>query len=86
MFFLNFKPILPLGYTISFLPFTPSTVSPVDEVAQVVEQFRVVLGSEVDPRERRVLSLGPHVEQVEAEHVRGNASLPGVRAKHSDSP
>lgn len=55
---------------------------PVNEVAQVVEQFRVVFEGHVCPGEGRVLTLGPQVEQVEAPHVRRDACVLCHVSKH----
>lgn len=56
---------------------------PVDEVAQVVEQLRVVLCSHVNPGEGRILSLRTDVEEVEPPHVGWNARVFGHVAKHA---
>lgn len=56
---------------------------PVDEVAKVVEQLRVVLEGHVGPGEGRVLALRAHVQQVEAPHVRGDARVLGHVSEHA---
>ncbi|CAG2058404.1 unnamed protein product [Timema podura] len=57
--------------------------SPVDEVAEIVEKFRIVLGGEVNPTEVGILRLWPHIQQIEPPHVRWDACVPGVRPKHT---
>lgn len=59
---------------------------PIDEVAEIVEQLRVVLGGQVRPAEARVLVLRADVEQVESPHVAGNARVLGVVPEDSDAP
>lgn len=56
---------------------------PVDEIAQVIEQFRVVLQSQVSPREGGVLALRSHVGEVETPNVRWNAGVFSHVSKHS---
>ena len=56
--------------------------APVDEVAEVVEEFAVVLEVEVVPAEGGVLGLGAHVQQVESVDVRGDPCVPGLVSEH----
>lgn len=56
---------------------------PVDKIAQVIEQFGVVLQSQVSPREGRVLALGSHVGKVETPNIRWNPCVFSHVSKHS---
>lgn len=56
---------------------------PVYKIAQVVEQFGVVLQGQVSPGERGVLALGSHVGKVEAPNIRWNACVFGHVSKHT---
>lgn len=55
---------------------------PVGEVAEVVEQLRVVLGHEIVPGEDGILRFRPHVQQVEAEDIGAYARLLSVVTEH----
>ena len=57
----------------------------IDKIAQIVQQLRIVLGLKVNPLELGVLDLGPHIEQVKAPHVRGDARLLRLIAKDADA-
>jgi hypothetical protein len=57
---------------------------PVDEVAEVVEQFRVVFGDKLLPDKDRVARLGPVADQVVAPDVGRDANLRGRVAKDAD--
>ena len=63
--------------------FTNQPNQPVDKVAQIVEEFAVILGQEVVPREGGVLALRSDVEQVEPPDVGRDARVLGVVTKHS---
>lgn len=57
----------------------------VAEVAEVCEQFIIVLGNEIVPEEDGVLVLWSVNQQVVSPHFRWDASLHSVVAKNSDS-
>jgi len=57
----------------------------VAEVAEVCEQFIVVLGDEIVPEEDGVLVFWSVNQQVVSPHFRWDASLHSVVAEHSDS-
>lgn len=65
---------------------TPCQVPPVDEVAQVVKQLRVVLQQHVCPGEGTVLALRPNVQQIEAPDVSRDPCVLGHVPKHSHTP
>lgn len=56
---------------------------PVDKVAQVVQQLRVILCRQVSPGENRILPFRTHVEEVEAPHITWDVRVLGHIAKHT---
>lgn len=60
-------------------------ILPESEIAEVVEQLRVVLQHQICPRERRVLRLRANVEQIKPPDVGWDASLARIIAKHADA-
>lgn len=56
---------------------------PVDKIAQVIEQFGIILQSQIGPREGGVLALGSHIGKVETPNVRRNAGVFSHVSKHS---
>ena len=67
-------------------PLSTDINSPVDEVAQVVEQLAVVLQHQVAPAERTVHGLGPDVQQIETPDVAGDSRLLSHVAKDAHAP
>lgn len=56
---------------------------PVDKIAQVIEQFGVVLQSQVSPRESGILALRSHVGEVETPNIGWNAGVFSHVSKYS---
>lgn len=57
----------------------------INEIAQIVQQFRIVSCHQIVPAKVRVLSFGSCRGQIETPNVGSNASVLGIIAEHSDA-
>ena len=55
---------------------------PIDKIAQIVQQLRVIFSNKVGPIEGTVLRLRADVEQVETEDIGRNVGVFGVVSEH----
>lgn len=79
-------PPLPLYQLPVTVHLSTGSFLPVDEVAQVVQQLRIVFNHHVCPGEGTVLALRPNVEQIEAPDVGRDPCILGHVSKHSYPP
>lgn len=57
----------------------------IDEIAEIVQQFRIVARHQIAPAEVRVLTLGPSRRQIESPHIRSDARRLSIIAEHPDA-